>query len=105
MDYSKKLPKQLIESYIDLLEKKFKALDSGDFNSKAKLSLRQEIETMKQLLMEESMETMWADLNKTFGLDYEKPGMGSDLVEDFNEDILSAKINTQSSKCQATASN
>ena len=95
MSKGTKFNKELINQYVELLQKKYKELEGEEFSFKARNSIKNEIEECKALLVEESLETTWDNLSAALGVDMIKP-VGSDHVEAFDEDLLEAKFNTKS---------
>lgn len=60
--------KAVIEAYLDYLIKKYDALDGEPFSTKARMAVRNEIESMKVVLEQEQMDETWRNLDSVFGM-------------------------------------
>ena len=75
----------LIQSYLDYLLQKYKDLEQEEFSNRARLAVRKEIELMRSIMEEQSMDQTWRNLAKTFGIEH-KPSARETLTEpDFTE--------------------
>lgn len=64
-----KLNRELIESYLETLKQKYEDLAGEPFNTKARIAVRKEIEDVMAVLEENLMDSVWASLEKTFGME------------------------------------
>ncbi len=63
--------RELIDEYIKVLEEKYIALASDPFGLRARIVIRREIESMKALIEEHNMDSVYENLSKVFGLEGE----------------------------------
>lgn len=81
--------KEVVQTYIDILKKKYQELESDPFSLKARMSIRSEIEEMTAVLSEEEMKDTWKSLDNVFGI---KPESRQAKQSRFQEQMRSEKL-------------
>lgn len=64
-----KMNRELIETYLETLKDKYESLAGEPFNTKARIAVRREIEDVMAVLEESQMDSVWENLEKTFGME------------------------------------
>ena len=81
---------ELLKTYLDHLVEKFESLSNDPFGSKARLTLRREIENIKSIIEEKQMDHTWKQLSQVFGME-EPTRRPTNIGLDQEEEDLSFK--------------